>query len=64
MAASRPTTTSVDMLVDTVHGAQGERVEVPLSVAKRYVDGGVARYATKPDARKAGGDPEQASTAR
>lgn len=40
----------------------GDKVEVDQATAKRLVNGGVAQYATVPDAKKAGAEPEAAAT--
>lgn len=44
--------------------APAERVSLTVDEANRRVDAGMARYATKADAKDAGGDPEQAATAK
>lgn len=57
-------TTKIKLQVPTTEGDVGESVEVPDARARQLVDGGAALYATKPAAKKAGGDPEQAATAK
>jgi hypothetical protein len=42
----------------------GDRLDVSPAEARRLVDGGIAKISTKPDARKAGVDPETAATAK
>lgn len=46
---------------DQLH-APGDEVTVPVDRAKALVAGGVAAYATVPDAKKAGAEPEAAAT--
>lgn len=40
----------------------GDTVEVDAATAKRLVSGGVAQYATVPEAKKVGAPPEAAAT--
>lgn len=41
----------------------GERVSINADDARRLVNAGYAKYATKRDASRAGGEPEQSATA-
>lgn len=56
---------TVDVIMShPAHGADtGERVAIDRAEARRLVEAGYARYATKRDASQAGGTPEQSATA-
>lgn len=55
--------TKILLQVPTTEGDVGETVEVDEARARQLVDGGAALYATKPDAKAAGGDTDKAATA-
>lgn len=57
---------SVDVVFvnHTADHEPGDRVSVHEDEARRLVESAMARYATKTDAKEAGGDPEQSVTAK